>query len=153
MPGPRASGPAVALLLLEKLRTQHPHITAHARRQIDDANEDYATAKQAEHTTFTVTMTSRLAEKDQTIRELDGTVRLAERRADIAEERVQREAKRANEAQARLSDLLDDVLAAREEMDESGEAALQDLPTIVDLLAWEDRVSEATTVEELRKQA
>ena len=111
------------------------------------------TARQAEHTAFTVTMTSRLAEKDQTIRELDGTVRLAERRADIAEERVQREAKRANEAQARLSDLLDDVLAAREEIDESREAALQDLPTIVDLLAWEDRVSEATTVEELRKQA
>ena len=30
---------------------------------------------------------------------------------------------------------------------------LQDLPTIVDLLAWEDRVNESTTVEELRKEA
>ena len=49
MPRPRASGPAVALLQLEKLRPQDPHITTHARRQIDDANEDYAAAKQAKH--------------------------------------------------------------------------------------------------------
>lgn len=49
MPQPRASGPTVALLLLEKLRPQHPHITTHARRQIDEANEDYSAAKQAEH--------------------------------------------------------------------------------------------------------
>jgi hypothetical protein len=148
-----------AVVGMVAVRIMHAEVIQTRRRSSADRSAQAKSfgaalvAKQAEHTAFTLSMTSRLAEKDQTIRELDGTVRLADRRADIAEERVRRESKRANEAQARLSDLLDDVLAAREEIDESGETALQDLPTIVDLLAWEDRVGEATEVEELRKQA
>lgn len=142
---------AVRIMHAEVVQTRRRSSADHAA-QAKSFGAALAT-KQADHTAFTVAMTSRLADKDQTIRELDGTVRLAERRADLAEERVKREAKRANEAQARLSDLVDDVLAARDEVDESGDLALQDLPTIVDLLAWEERGNESTPVGELRKEA
>jgi predicted transcriptional regulator len=106
---------------------------------------------------FTQLMTSRMSEKDRTIRELNGTVRLAEMRADEAEVRVRRESRRATEAQARLSELLDEVLAYQtvsEGAHVAGDQLLDstDLPTIVDLLAWEDRINEAM-VEELRKEA
>ena len=106
-----------------------------------------------EHVTFTSTMNSRVAEKDRTIRALNGTIRLAERRADEAEDRVKREAKRANEAQERLSVLLDEVLIQQSEaLAGVGVPEAADLPTIVDLLAWEDRASEAM-LEDLRREA
>jgi hypothetical protein len=116
---------------------------------------------QKQQSAFTQLMTSRIAEKDLTIRELSGTVRLAEVRADEAEARVQREARRATEAQARLSELLDEVLAhqaaaapAAPPGDELRDAT--ELPTIVDLLAWEDRLNESMLDElrdDLRKEA
>ena len=109
-------------------------------------------AQQADHTAYVSSLNGRLADKDRTIRELDGTIRLAERRADLAEGKVKRESKRANDAQARLSELLDNVLAVREGAEESDDASIADLPTIVDLMAWEDRATDAI-VEDLRKEA
>jgi hypothetical protein len=141
---------AVRMMYTEVVQTRRRSAADHSA-QAKSFGAALAT-KQAEHTSFTMMITSRLAAKDQTIRELNGTLRLSERRADLAENRVKREAKRANDAQARLSELLDEVLAAREEADESGDGSLQDLPTIVDLLAWEERSTEAT-VDVLRKEA
>jgi protein phosphatase 1 regulatory subunit 37 len=109
-----------------------------------------------EHQAFTTTMSTRLAAKDKTIVELNGTIRLAEMRADEAEIRVKREAKRANEAQERLSVLLDEVLTSQTEaLQGVGIPEAADLPTIVDLLAWEDRASEAFLdgLEDMRHQA
>jgi hypothetical protein len=112
---------------------------------------------QAEHIAFTKFVTRKINQKERTIRELNATVRLAEVRADEAEARVKRESRRANDAQARLSELLDEVLshqAAVEAARIPGDELLDstDLPTIVDLLAWEDRLNESM-VEELRKEA
>lgn len=108
-------------------------------------------AKQAEHSVYVSGLNARLSDKDREITELVGTVRLADKRADLAEDKVKREAKRANDAQARLAELLDSVLAVREGED-SGEASVHDLPTIVDLMAWEERATDAI-VDDLRKEA
>jgi hypothetical protein len=109
----------------------------------------------AEHLAFTATMNTRIADRDQAIVALNGTIRLAERRADDAEARVKRESKRANDAQERLSTLLEEVRLAQEAADEAavqesaevwaglGIPEAAELPTVVDLLAWEERADEA----------
>ena len=113
------------------------------------------TKSHVEHQAFTATITSRLAERDKTIGSLNGTIRLAEKRADVAEARVKRESKRANDAQERLSSLLEQVRAAQEAAEKAAAAESKEvwaglgipeaaeLPTIVDLLAWEERAAEA----------
>ncbi len=132
--------------------TQSRREAAHDRAEMAKDFGAAMTKTQTEHAAFTSAITSRLLARDRAIMELDGTLRLAERRADEAEVRVKREAQRANEAHERLSVLLDEVLAQQTalEGDDIPEAA--DLPTIVDLLAWEERADEAM-LEDLRHQA
>lgn len=121
----------------------------------------------ADHRAFTAHVTERLAAdstligvRDRTIAELTGTLRLADRRADeaigrarAAEQRVEVEAARGDLAEARLSELLDEVLAppslsAMAEADDDADS----MPTVVDLLAWEDRIPESR-VEGSRREA
>lgn len=112
------------------------------------------TRSHADHLAYSATMTGRLSQRDQRIGELDATVRLAELRADDAEGRVRREARRANEAQERLAAVLDEVLGTTEyDVDADRAAAARpatspgpaavaevaDLPTIVDLLGWDEK--------------
>jgi len=183
--GVEVAAVAAALLSLVAVRIMYAEIT-HTRRAASADRSAQARSfgaamatKQAEHTEYTKVMSYRLASRERTINELEGTVRLAERRADVAEEKVKHESQRANEAQTRLSDLLDEVLAvqAAAAVADGAEAAvsadpdattpetgllpadldavaaqLADLPTIVDLMAWEDRAN-AATVDDLRKQA
>jgi hypothetical protein len=111
---------------------------------------------QAQHKAFTTFVTAKISQRERTIRELNGTLRLAEVRADEAEARVKRETRRANDAQGRLSELLDEVLSHQAVVHVAGPddelLDSSDLPTIVDLLAWEDRVHESTN-DDLRKEA
>ncbi len=99
-----------------------------------------------EHAEFTTAMTDRLVRRDREIAELEDSVVDGQRRAIEAEARVQREARRANEAQERVAQL-EEALEVRkaEEADElaSWEATLLDpaLETVVDLMAWEQKVS------------
>ncbi len=58
-----------------------------------------------EHAEFTTAMTERLATRERDVRELESTSVVAEKRAIEAETRVQREARRANEAQERVDEL------------------------------------------------
>ena len=124
-----------------------------ARDRAEQARAFEATISRnlAEHAEFTALVSNRLLDRDRTILELTGTVRLAERRADDAEARVLREARRANETQQRLSILLDEVAAhqAALEAEAAATAELADLPTIVDLLAWE----RSAAAPELRQEA
>lgn len=119
--------------------------------------------KQGEHTAFARAMTRKVQGQQRTITGLEGTVRLAERRADEAETRVQTEARRAREAQERLSSLLDEVLMHQPLSvvpDGSGSSDGKrgsafdsaDLPTVIDLLAWEDQANGASS-RNLRRQA
>jgi hypothetical protein len=94
-----------------------------------------------EHAEFSTAMTDRLARRDRDVTELEATVVLAEKRAIEAEARVQREARRANEAQRLVEDLREQLEIRKAE--EADELASWDpeLDTVVDLMAWEERVS------------
>ncbi len=120
-----------------------------------EAAEDRAAQAQAyrtmfseraeEHAEFTTAMTDRLASRDKSIRELESTILLAEKRAIEAETRVKRESRRANEAMQLVSELQQALeIRKAEEADELaswGESMEAD--TVVDLLAWEDKVNAA----------
>lgn len=120
-----------------------------------DAAEDRAAQAQAyrvmfseravEHAEFTTAMTDRLANRDRSIRELESTIVLAEKRAMEAETRVKRESRRANEAMQLVSELQQALeIRKAEEADElaSWEGAME-AETVVDLLAWDDKVKAA----------
>jgi signal transduction histidine kinase len=116
----------------------------------------------ADHARFTALIVSRLSARTRRISELNGTIRLADKRADQAEARADREsaradreAARADDAHTRLSTLLDDVLSYQVAPVDplQGEPSSEDLPTVVDLLRWEERTSAATSHGQDRKQA
>lgn len=99
----------------------------------------------AEHAEFTTAMTDRLAASDRSIHELEGTIVLAEARAMEAESRVKREARRANEAQELVAELQEQLeIRKAEQADElatwEGWDGAFDAETVVDLLAWEEKV-------------
>lgn len=98
----------------------------------------------AEHAEFTSAMTERLAARDKSIHELEGTIVLAEARAIEAETRVKREARRANDAQELVAKLQEQLeIRKAEQADElatwEGFEGM-DVETVVDLLAWEEKV-------------
>lgn len=119
-----------------------------------DAAEDRAAQAQAyrsmfaeravEHAEFTTAMTDRLASGERSVRELEGTIVLAEKRAIEAETRVKREARRAQEAQEEAASLREQLeIQKAEQVDElasweSWDGAM-DADTVVDLLAWEEK--------------
>lgn len=115
-----------------------------------------------EHAEFTTSMTDRLASRDKDVEDLEATIVLAEQRAIEAESRVKREARRANEAQEKISELQErfSELEARaaEENDELaswGADLGAELDTVVDLLAWEEKVvsGQGASEESAQKQA
>lgn len=113
----------------------------------------------AEHAEFTSVMTDSLAARDRSIKELEGTIVLAEARAIEAETRVKREARRANEAQELVAELQEQLEVRKAEQAdelatwEGWEGAL-DAETVVDLLAWEEKVQNASASDaEDRKHA
>lgn len=117
----------------------------HARDRAEQAQsfKTLFTERSAEHAVFAAALGDRLTAREREVRELEGTLRLSERRATVAEERVRRESSRANEAQERVSEL-EVALAIRtaEEADELASwvpGGYDDLDTVVDLLSWEDR--------------
>lgn len=131
---------------------------AHARERAELTRgfRDLFDARSREHAAFASAMTDRLATRDREVRELEGTLRLSERRAVAAEERARRETRRAHDAEQRVV-LLEDALTIRraEEADELASWPADDADTVVDLLAWEDR-SQATAAQRwrsLRKRA
>ncbi len=108
-----------------------------------------------EHAEFTTAMTDRLAARDREANELQLSLVEAQRRAAEAENRVQRESRRANEADARVTELQERIeeleIRKAEQADEL--ASWEGFETVVDLMAWEERISSATAaVQELSDQ-
>ncbi|HJR38872.1 MAG TPA: hypothetical protein VJ819_10875 [Nocardioidaceae bacterium] len=99
-----------------------------------------------EHAEFTTAMTERLTSRERSIKELEGTIVLAEKRAMEAETRVQRESRRANEAMELVADLQQQLeIRKAEEADElatwDGWEGAMEADTVVDLLAWDEKVN------------
>ena len=96
-----------------------------------------------EHATFADQITTRLEDATTTVKELRGTLRLAERRTELAEQRAKHEARRRGELQVRLDTLSSESEEERPEASEGSASASPywdpEVPTVVDLLAWEDR--------------
>ena len=114
----------------------------------------------AEHAEFTTAMTDRLTRRDRALAELESVLGRTQRRAIEAEARVRREARRTVEAQVRvqeLSERVEELEIAQAERDDElaswdGEVptdartlAVPDLDAVADLLAWEERVTSATS--------
>ena len=110
------------------------------------------TERAAEHASFTTAMTDRVAGMNREINTLEATIVLAEKRAIEAETRVQREARRANEAQEKLTELQQALEIKLAEQSDELATWDGDLDTVVDLLAWEDKVITATMPDEAHQR-
>jgi chromosome segregation ATPase len=99
----------------------------------------------SDHAAFTSAMTDRLATRDQEVAQLTSNVVTAERRAVEAESRVQREARRANDAEQQVAELAERVeqleIQRAERFDQL--ATWEGFETVVDLMAWEEKVGSA----------
>jgi hypothetical protein len=109
----------------------------------------------AEHADFSSAMTERLSRRDRQVSDLEASFRTAVKRAVSAEGRLGREARRVVEAQAKVLVLSARVaeleIARAEGADElatwhSEGAPAADRDTVVDLIAWEERVAAGTAV-------
>jgi methylmalonyl-CoA mutase cobalamin-binding subunit len=120
-----------------------------------DAYRTMFSTRAAEHAEFTTAVTDRLVRTDREVRELSGTLVLAEKRAAEAEHRVRREARRASDLEAKVNELEEALEIRRaEEEDQLAVWDATELETVVDLLAWEERVSaETTPASEAKKHA
>ena len=120
------------------------------------AFRDHATRASEEHAAFAGAMTQRLTAREREVRELEGTLRLSEARACAAEDRIRREVRRVDDARSRIVEL-EVALAIRraEEADElaTWEPGGPEVDTVVDLLAWEDRVRSSGSEGRLRRRA
>jgi hypothetical protein len=122
-------------------------------------------ARAEEHAEFASSMTDKLIRNDREVRELSGTLVLAEKRAAEAEHRVRRESERASELESRVSQLEEELQVRKGEEEDQlavwDAAQFQlpgmagdDLDTVVDLLAWEERAAaETASGSETKKHA
>ena len=100
----------------------------------------------SEHAEFTTAVTDRIARTDREVAELQSSVVEAQRRAAEAESRVQREARRAEEADSRVAELQEKVqeLEIRRAEQADQLASWEGFETVVDLMAWEEKVGAVT---------
>ncbi|MGH8968257.1 MAG: hypothetical protein ACRDXB_23430 [Actinomycetes bacterium] len=134
---------ASRIIYTETLQSRREN--AEDRAATAQAYREMFSTRASEHAEFTTAMTDRLANQERSIHELEGTIVLAEQRAMEAEHRVQREARRANEAQDKVAELQEALEIKKAE--EADELALWDgwdgsleADTVVDLMAWEDKL-------------
>jgi hypothetical protein len=136
---------AVRLVLGELIRSRRD--AAEERASQARAYQRLDSVRVDEHAEFSAMMTSRMDEAKDTVGELRGTLRLAERRAELAEQRARHESRRRGELQNRIDELRSEGTPST---DGEGDATSTetagatpywdpDVPTVVDLLSWEDR--------------
>jgi hypothetical protein len=137
---------AVRLVLDELVRSRRD--AAEDRANQARAYQKMDARRVDEHATFATKLTTDLDEATATADELRGTLRLAERRAELAEQRARHESRRRGELQQRIDILTVDPESPTEAgsasaTSEGADATVPnwdpEVPTVVDLLAWEDR--------------
>jgi hypothetical protein len=135
---------AVRIMATEVVQTRRD--TSRSRADQALAFRHALAGLRAEHSQAIDEMAGCLVQRDRSIRDLNVRLRATQNRAESAQERADRETQRADDAQTRLSEVLDAVLAqhvARAEPAQPRDGWEVDdsrgLPTVVDLLAWEER--------------
>jgi hypothetical protein len=131
---------AVRLVLNELVRSRRD--AAEDRAAQARAYQKLAARRADEHATFADEITARLEAATSRVTELRGTLRLAERRSDLAELRAKQEARRRGELQTRLDELsseseAEQPVAAKDPVERTPQWD-PEVPTVVDLLAWDE---------------
>jgi hypothetical protein len=144
------AGVGAVRLVLDELVRSRRH-AAEDRVAQARAYQKLAARRADEHATFADHITARLDEVTTTVTELRGTLRLAERRSDLAEQRAKQEARRRGELQTRLDALSEsetELPAATEDSVASTPRWDPEVPTVVNLLAWDDPKPDTSDVSE-----
>jgi len=106
-----------------------------------DSNRTFFAERAKENVSFANAMARRVASCERSIGELEGTIRLAEKRATVAENRVKTETRRADEANELLGSLQRQLQITDPELiDELAVWEGAELDTVIDLLHWEENV-------------
>jgi len=163
-----AAGVAASRIISNELAASRRE---HARDRAEQAQayNDLAEQRAQEQATYRATMTQKIEDHTATITRLKATLRLAEKRAEFAEQTAERNKvavakahKEIAELKSRIAELESELEKERAQARESEESlydlesleGLGDPPTVVDLLRWEDKVSESAAAGlEQRKQA
>ena len=131
--------------------------SAAQRARLADGNRTSSVALSRENIAFAEAMSRKVKGRDKSINELEGTIRLAEKRASIAEHRARHEAASAKEANFALAELQQRVQDAKAELvDELAVWEGAEFDTVIDLMTWEERVmtkGELATLREEKKRA
>lgn len=115
--------------------------TAADRARQADAYRLLFAERARENVDFADSMAKKVASRDRTIGELEGTIRLAEKRADVAETRAKKETLRADDATLQLSNLQRQLQISDPELiDDLAAWEGTDLDTVIDLMSWEEKV-------------
>ena len=159
-----AAGVAASRIISNELAASRRE---HARDRAEQAQayNDLAEQRAEEHAGYTATMRQKIEDHTATITRLKATLRLAEKRAEFAEQTAERNKVAVAKAHKEIAELKARIaeLEAELEKERESEESLYDLesleglgdpPTVVDLLRWEDKVSESAAAGmEQRKQA
>ena len=156
---------AARIVYTELVQSRRDHATDRAAQA--QAYKSLFAERASEHAEFTTAMTDRMRHTDAEVADLQVSIVEAQRRAAEAENRVQREARRAAEADEKVAELEErmhelEALQAEQAEDEAPEpgddtlATWDGFETVVDLMAWEEKVGAITAAArppEVKKEA
>lgn len=128
------------LLLHSELRHERAEHAADRLAQAESFTQTFV-ARSVEHAAYAARVTEQVRGLQRQVRELEGTLRLAEARGDEAEHRLRAERSQLFHAEVRIVEL--EVALERRQSDQIDELAAwscDDVDTVVDLLNWEQRV-------------
>ena len=134
---------AARIIYTELLQSRRDNATDRAAQA--QAYKSLFSERASEHAEFTTAMTDRIAAREKELAQLQEDLVSTQRRAGEAEARVQREARRANDAASEVASLKERIeeleIRKAEEADEL--ATWEGFETAVDLMAWEAKINEA----------
>ena len=134
------TGIVAGLLLHAEVGMERAEHAADRLAQAQSFTETFV-ARSAEHAAYASRTGAELASLRRQVRELEGTLRLAEARGDEAEHRLRVERAELFRAEVRVVEL--EVALERrlsDQIDELAEWPSDEVDTVVDLLNWEQRV-------------
>ncbi len=142
---------ATRIVYTEMLQDRRTNALERAR--LADTHRTASITHSKENTAFAEAMVRKVKGRDRSINELEGTIRLAEKRASIAEHRARHEAANAKEANFALAELQQRVQDAKAELiDELAEWEGAELDTVIDLMSWEERVMTKAEIAKLANE-